>query len=138
MKIAFDVDAIKGLRITKMVHQVADWGYQYIEQTPHPQRNPFYKHLKASREVITEYKNALRGTGLEISSFIVVCWSDPDELRRQAAVKNGKRMIEIATEIGVDVINTELSGTPDEPEVCEEMWSRSKELLSKFSRHEII
>lgn len=130
MKIAFDVDVIKGLGITKMVQQVADWGYKYIEQSPHPQINPFYKHPKASREVITEYKRALRDTGLEISSFIVVYrWSGPDELRRQAAVKNWKRMIEIAVEMDVQVINTELSGIPTEPEICEEMWYRSMEEL---------
>lgn len=41
MKIAFDVDVIKYLGITKMVRQVADWGYDYIEQSPHPQLNPF-------------------------------------------------------------------------------------------------
>ena len=130
MKIAFDVDVIKDLGITRMVHQVADWGYKYIEQSPHPQINPFYKHPKASREIITEYKNALSATGLEISSFIVVYrWSGPDELRRQAAVKNWKRMIEIAVEMGVQVINTELSGTPNEPEICEEMFYRSMEEL---------
>ncbi|STV47443.1 glyceraldehyde-3-phosphate ketol-isomerase [Klebsiella pneumoniae] len=44
MKIAFDVDVIKDLGITRMVHQVAEWGYKYIEQSPHPQINPFYKH----------------------------------------------------------------------------------------------
>jgi sugar phosphate isomerase/epimerase len=47
MKIAFDVHVIKDLGITRMVHQVADWGYKYIEQSPHPQINPFYKHPKA-------------------------------------------------------------------------------------------
>ncbi|MBS6059031.1 MAG: sugar phosphate isomerase/epimerase [Pantoea sp.] len=128
MKIAFDVDVIRDLGITKMVHQVADWGYKYIEQSPHPQINPFYKHPKASREIMTEYKNALKATGVEISSFIVVYrWSGPDELRRQAAVKNWKRMIEIAVEMGVQVINTELSGNPNEPEICEEMFYRSME-----------
>jgi len=130
MKIAFDVDVIKEMGITRMVHQVADWGYKYIEQSPHPQINPFYKHPKASREIITEYKNALRETGVEISSFIVVYrWSGPDEARRQAAVRNWKRMIEIAVETGVQVINTELSGTPNEPEICEEMFYRSMEEL---------
>ncbi|WP_426817135.1 sugar phosphate isomerase/epimerase family protein [Winslowiella sp. 2C04] len=130
MKIAFDVDVIKDLGITKMVHQVADWRYKYIEQSPHPQINPFYKHPKASREIITEYKNALRATGVELSSFIVVYrWSGPDEARRQAAVRNWKRMIEIAVEMGVQVINTELSGTPNEPEICEEMFYRSMEDL---------
>ncbi len=44
MKIAFDVDVIRDLGVTKMVQQVADWGYKYIEQSPHPQINPFYKH----------------------------------------------------------------------------------------------
>lgn len=47
MKIAFDVDVIKDLGITRMVHQVAEWGYKYIEQSPHPQINPFYKHPRA-------------------------------------------------------------------------------------------
>lgn len=130
MKIAFDVDVIKDMGISQMVRQVAEWGYRYIEQSPHPQINPFYKHPKASREIMREYQRALQETGLEISSFIVVYrWSGPDEARRQAAVKNWKRMIEIAVEMGVQVINTELSGTPDEPEICEEMWYRSMEQL---------
>ncbi len=38
-------------------------------------------------------------------------------------------MIEIAVEMGVQVINTELSGTPNEPEICEEMFYRSMEEL---------
>lgn len=139
MKIAFDVDVIKDLGITRMVHQVAEWGYRYIEQSPHPQINPFYKHPKASREIMAEYKRALRDTGLEISSFIAVYrWSGPDELRRQAAVKNWKRLIEIAVEMGVQVINTELSGDPNQPEICEEMFYRSmEELLPLFEREGI-
>lgn len=45
MKIAFDVDVLaKQMDINRMVHQVADWGYKYIEQSPHPMINPFYKH----------------------------------------------------------------------------------------------
>ena len=32
MKIAFDVDVLaKQMDINRMVHQVADWGYKYIE-----------------------------------------------------------------------------------------------------------
>ncbi|MGS9202814.1 sugar phosphate isomerase/epimerase IolH, partial [Salmonella enterica subsp. enterica serovar Infantis] len=44
-------------------------------------------------------------------------------------VTNWKRMIEIAVDMVVQVINTELSVTPDEPEICEEMWYRSMEDL---------
>ena len=76
MKIAFDVDVIKDLGVTRMVHQVAEWGYKYIEQSPHPQINPFYKHPRASREIMAEYKQALRDTGVELSSFICVYGRD--------------------------------------------------------------
>lgn len=49
---------------------------------------------------MAEYKNALKATGIEISSFIVAyrC-SGPGEDRRQAAVKNWCRMIETVVEI---------------------------------------
>ena len=73
MKIAFDVDVLaKQMDINRMVHQVADWGYKYIEQSPHPRINPFYKHPLFSKECEQEYRQALRETGVEISSFIVV------------------------------------------------------------------
>jgi myo-inositol catabolism protein IolH len=139
MKIAFDPDVIKDLGITKMVRKIADWGFEYIEQSPHPQILPFYKHPKASREIIAEYKKAMKETGVKISSMIPLYrWSGPDEERRQAAVRNWKRAIEIAVEFGVDVLNTELSGDPHQPEICEEMLYRSiEELLPIFQREGI-
>ena len=131
MKIAFDVDVLaKQMDINRMVHQVADWGYKYIEQSPHPRINPFYKHPLFSRECEAEYRKALRETGVEISSFIVVYrWSGPTEEQRQIAVANWKRMIEIAVDMGVPVINTELSGDPNQQEICNGMWFRSMEEL---------
>lgn len=61
MKIAFDVDVLaKQMDINRMVHQVADWGYKYIEQSPHPRINPFYKHPLFSKECEAEYRKALR------------------------------------------------------------------------------
>lgn len=69
MKIAFDVDVLaKQMDINRMVHQVADWGYQYIEQSPHPRINPFYKHPLFSKECEEEYKKALKETGVECYS----------------------------------------------------------------------
>ena len=96
MKIAFDVDVLaKQMDINRMVHQVADWGYKYIEQSPHPRINPFYKHPLFSKECEAEYKKALRETGVEISSFIVVYrWSGPTEEQRKMAVENWKKMIQ--------------------------------------------
>ena len=61
MKIAFDVDVLsKQMSINDLVHQVADWGYKYIEQSPHPRINPFYKHPLFSKECEEEYRKALK------------------------------------------------------------------------------
>ena len=140
MKIAFDVDVLaKQMDINRMVHQVADWGYKYIEQSPHPRINPFYKHPLFSKECEQEYRQALKETGVEISSFIVVYrWSGPTEEQRQFAVANWKRMIQIAGDMGVKVINTELSGDPNQQEICNGMWFRSmEELLPLIEREGI-
>ena len=140
MKIAFDVDVLaKQMGIRDMVHQVADGGYKYIEQSPHPRINPFYKHPLFSRECEAEYRRALRETGVEISSFIVVYrWSGPTEEQRRIAVANWKRMVEIAVDMGVQVINTELSGDPNQQEICNGMWFRSMdELLPLFEKEGI-
>lgn len=93
MKIAFDVDVLsKQMSINDLVHQVADWGYKYIEQSPHPRINPFYKHPLFSKECEEEYRKALKETGVEISSFICVYrWSGPTEEQRKMAVANWKR-----------------------------------------------
>ena len=131
MKIAFDVDVLaKQMSINDYVHKVADWGYKYIEQSPHPRINPFYKHPLFSKECQQEYKQALKETGVEISSFIVVYrWSGPTEEQRQHAVANWKRMIEIAVDMGVPVINTEFSGDPNQQEICNGMFFKSMEEL---------
>lgn len=131
MKIAFDVDVLaKQMDINRMVHQVADWGYKYIEQSPHPRINPFYKHPLFSKECEAEYKKALMETGVQLSSLIgVYRWSGPAEDQRQFAVTNWKRLIEIAVELGVQVINTELSGDPNQQEICNAMWFKSMEEL---------
>ena len=140
MKIAFDVDVLaKQMGINDMVHQVADWGYKYIEQSPHPRINPFYKHPLFSRECEAEYRKALGETGVEISSFIVVYrWSGPTEEQRKMAVANWRRIVEIAVNMGVQVINTELSGDPNQQEICNGMWFRSMdELLPLFEKEGI-
>lgn len=140
MKIAFDVDVLaKKMSIKDMVHKAADWGYTYIEQSPHPRINPFYKHPLFSRGCEKEYRDALKETGVQISSFIVVYrWSGPTEEQRRMAVANWKAMIDIASDMGVDVINTELSGDPHQPEICNGMWFRSMdELLPLFEKRGI-
>lgn len=142
MKIAFDVDVLAKqypYDINTMVHKVADWGYKYIEQSPHARINPFYRHPLFSTECEAEYRKALKETGVEISSFICVYrWSGPTEEQRRIAVDNWKRMIEIAVNMNVPVINTEFSGDPNQQEVCTGMFYRSMdELLPIIEREGI-
>ena len=122
--------AVLPVQLNDLVHQVADWGYKYIEQSPHPRIKPFYKHPLFSKECEEEYRKALKETGVEISSFICVYrWSGPTEEQRKMAVANWKRIIQIAVDMGVPVINTELSGDPNQAEICNGMWFRSMEEL---------
>ncbi len=125
--------------IADMVRTVADWGYKWIEQSPHPRINPFYKHPLFSRACEREYRDALKAAGVGISSFIVVYrWSGPTEEQRRMAVANWKRIVDIAYDMGVEVINTELSGDPRQPEICNGMWFRSMdELLPLFEKRNI-
>jgi myo-inositol catabolism protein IolH len=141
MKIACDPDVLfkQGLTITEVVNRIARWGFKYIEQSPQDRLLPFYKHPKASRETVAEYKKALKNNGLELSSLLPVYrWSGPDEETREAAVVNWKRAIQLAVEMDVHVMNTELSGDPHQSEKCEAMWYRSmEELLPIFEREGI-
>lgn len=53
MKIAFDVDVLakQSMDINWMVHQVADWGYKYIEQSPHP-RSIHFTNIHCSQKSV--------------------------------------------------------------------------------------
>ena len=131
MKIAFDVDVLaKQMSINDYVHKVADWGYKYIEQSPHPRINPFYKHPLFSEECPGGIQAGAQGD--RRGDFVLhrgLPLSGPTEEQRQHAVANWKRMIEIAVDMGVPVINTEFSGDPNQQEICNGMFYKSMEEL---------
>ncbi len=67
---------------------------------------------------------------MEIAFFIVVYrWSGPTEEQRQHVVANWKRIIEIAVDVGMPVINTGFSGDPNQQEICNGMFYKSMEEL---------
>lgn len=126
MKIALDTNIFKALDTIEMVYLIADWGYQYIKQSPHIKINPYYRYPKASRELLDKYKKALKKTNIAISSFSACYrWSGPTEDERQIAVQNWKRLIVIACEMEVNVITSELLGMNTNSEQCEAMWYKS-------------
>jgi myo-inositol catabolism protein IolH len=139
MKIALDPYMYRHLPIPKMVGKVAELGYKYIELSPRDDFFPFYKYPRVDKARMREFKNALRDTGVQLSSLLPMQhWAGPDESDREAAVRNWKRCIEVAVEMGVDVLNTEFTGHSDKPYICEQMFMRSmEELLPIIEREKI-
>lgn len=108
----------------------ADLGYEWIQLTPHVDFMPFFRYPRADRELIAATKKAAKDAGVGISSLLPVYRiSSPEEHQREAAVRNFRRLIEIAIELDVRVINTEFSGRPERSEDSEAAFFRSMEQL---------
>lgn len=136
MKIALDPDMYKDMPIPQMVAKVKELGYDYIELSPRDDFFPFYKYARVDKARIKEFNKALKDNDLQIASLIVMQhWAGPNEDDRIAAVKNWKRCIEVAQELGVDNINTELTGHKDKPYICEQKFLKSiDELLPTMEK----
>jgi myo-inositol catabolism protein IolH len=131
MRIAFDPTPLHATHAFLDFPRVtADLGYQWIQLTPHVDCMPFFRHPRADRTLIAATKRAVADAGIGISSLLPVQrWSSPDEPLREAAVRNWKRILEIAVDLDVSVINTEFSGRPERAEESEASFYRSMEEL---------
>lgn len=136
MKIAIDPYMFRALPLTEMVRTVADLGYEYLELSPRDDFMPFFLHPRADADRVTELKGALRETGVQISSVLPLYrWSGPEEDERQAAVRYWKRAVEITTELGCTVMNSEFNGRPERAAESEaQFWRSMEELLPVFER----
>jgi myo-inositol catabolism protein IolH len=140
MRIAFDPTPLHATHAFLDFPRVtADLGYRWIQLTPHLDFMPFFRHPRADRAMIAATKQAAADAGVGISSLLPVQrWSSPEESQREAAVRNWKRTVEIAAELGVGVINTEFSGRPERAEESEAAFFRSmEELLPIFEKARI-
>ncbi len=105
-------------------------GYEFLQLTPHGDFSPFFRYPKADGAVVARLKKAAADAGVSIPAILPVqriSW--PDEPQREAAVRNYKRIIQLAVELGVPVINTEFSGRPERSEDSEAAFYRSMEEL---------
>ena len=135
MRIAFDPTPLHSTHaFLEFPRVTADLGYEWIQLSPHVDFLPFFRHPRVDRELLDATKRAVTDAGIQISSLLPVQrWSSPDEPQRQAAVRNWRRIVEIAVELGVSVINTEVSGRPERSEDSEAAFYRSmEELLPTF------
>jgi myo-inositol catabolism protein IolH len=105
-------------------------GYEWIQLAPHPDLIPFFAHPRVDSASLARLKKRAADAGVRICSLLPVQrWSCPDELPREAAVRNWKRILQIANELEVPVINTEFSGRPERAEESEAGFYRSMEEL---------
>lgn len=105
-------------------------GYEHLQLTPHVDFSPFFRYPKADDDLVARFKKAAADAGVGIPAILPVqriSW--PEEPQREAAVRNFRRIIQLAVELGIPVINTEFSGRPDHQEDSEAAFYRSMEEL---------
>ncbi|WP_432511442.1 sugar phosphate isomerase/epimerase family protein [Kineococcus sp. SYSU DK001] len=107
---------------------VARAGYEYLQLAPHPDVAPFFRHPKADDALVAAFRKRAADAGVGISSLLPVqriSW--PEETQRVAAVRNFRRVLQIAVDLEVPVLNTEFSGRPERSEDSEDAFHRSME-----------
>ncbi|GAB3468417.1 sugar phosphate isomerase/epimerase [Kineococcus endophyticus] len=109
---------------------VARAGFEHLQLAPHPDVAPFFRHPTADDALVAAFAKRAADAGVGITSLLPVqriSW--PEELQRQAAVKNFRRVLQIAVDLGVRVVNTEFSGRPERAEDSEAAFHKSMEEL---------
>ncbi|MCM0620854.1 sugar phosphate isomerase/epimerase family protein [Nocardioides bruguierae] len=136
MKIALDPYMYRDVPLTQLPGVVADLGFEYIELSPREDFTPFFLHARANDDTVKGFKKALDAAGVKIACHLPLYrWSGPDEIQRQAAVRYWKRAIELTTELGCDIMNSEFNGRPEDAETSEgQFWRSMEELLPVFER----
>ncbi len=111
-------------------------GYEWLQITPHPDVIPFFAHPRVDADYLRRIRKRSTDAGVGIASLLPVQrWSWPEEGPRLAAVRNWRRIIEIASELEVPVINTEFSGRPERAEESEAgFFASMEELLPLIER----
>lgn len=105
-------------------------GYEYLHLTPHADFAPFFRHPKADDALVAALKKRAADAGVTIPALLPVQRiSSPIEAERVAAVRNVRRIIELAVALEAPVLNTEFSGRPELQEESEDAFYRSMEEL---------
>lgn len=141
MKLAYDASMFRdNTPLHETIDKVAELGYKYLELAPRKDFFWFYQYPKVNSAMIKDVRKWCEDAEIEISSLVPVQqWSSPNEQQRQAAVRNMKRTIWLASELGVETINTEFSGDKYDSVTSEGQWYKSmEELIPIFEKKEFV
>lgn len=139
MKLAIDPYMFRRVPLLELPSLVCELGYQWIELSPREDFTPFFTHPRTNDSTVAAFKRELAAAGVGVSSVLPLYkWSGPDEDERQAAVRYWKRAIQITADLGVDTMNSELNGRPEQAARSEsQFWRSMEELLPAFEREGI-
>lgn len=137
MKLAYDPTPLHHThKLLDFAAATADLGFEHMQLTPHPDFATHFRYPKMDRDLIARFARSVDAAGITVPALLPVqriAW--PDEAKREAAVRNFLRVIEIAVDLGVNTINTEFSGRPESFEESEESFYRSMdEILPVIER----
>ena len=119
------------LSVADELRKAADLGYEYLELSPRPDWFFWHRYPKADDAAIAEVKRAVRETGVQILTLVPVFnWSHPTSRNGRLQVRNWRRLLQIAAEFECPVVNSELSGDPNDPLRSEHAFYKSMEELS--------
>lgn len=127
------------MSVADEVRHAAALGYSYIELSPRADWFFWHRYPKADHEAVAEVRRAMDESGTRIHTLVPVFnWSSPNERERSDQVRNWRRLLEIADELGCRLVNSELSGDPNRPRESEAAFYRSmEELVPHFERYGI-
>jgi myo-inositol catabolism protein IolH len=127
------------LSVADELRKAADLGYQYLELSPRADWFFWHRYPKADNAAVAEVKQAEKETGVRILTLVPVFnWSSPDEQERRYQVRNWRRLLQIANDLELGVVNSELSGDPTKPLQSEHAFYQSMEdLTPDFERYGI-
>ena len=137
MKLALDPQMFFATHsVWELPDVVASLGYAWMELSPKADFVPFFQHPRVDDAGVRKLKKVAADAGVGIASLLpVLRWSGPGEDERVAAVRAWKRTIQIAVDLGVDTLNSEFNGRPEDAEHAEAQFLKSMdELLPVFER----
>lgn len=131
LQIALDTYMFRRVPLLELPGLVADLGYEWIELSPRDDFIPFFRHPRVDLATVRSFRKALETAGVGVcSTQFVQRWSGPGEDERRQAVRNVKRILEVTTELGVPVVQSEFNGRPELPEASEARFFDSLEELA--------
>jgi len=127
------------MSVADEVRKGAELGYEYLELSPRADFFFWHRYPKADAAELSDVKKACQETGVKLQTLVPVFnWASAEEQERQAQVRNWKRLLEIADDLQCPIVNSELSGDPNDPVRSEHAFYRSmSELAPIFEKYGI-